>query len=951
MILLKANAELKKVFLSLIKTLGTNVVWDSIFVVTNNTLILHGKVRSLFFNYDTKQINTNLIDLDIDGSKIIEIINDDMLVNTLNMTLYAFGKWGAINGLRVEKDYAQLNRLFSQILQDIKIEPSFRDDNFRFYKNKILYTYEDVIQAILNLSNPEENQQSEPNSDCEKHSEDNGLEPSHHDKYNPETPNSSSDNRWKTSVSENDYDEEYKLGLWHNMKWLTKPMSFVKTERTEQETKSRLGNSFYPVDYKCPSCGKKLYISLFPVNKEFLIETDEGRVYLARAYTCNSCNCFYTPRPDKLLEEGDIYFLEFDEDRTAYEDYLELLGNAGERCANYKFNEYEAQHNQNKNAPIPKTLDQICNELDSLSEKELDKLEDKIYSGFYPETAVEKFYPAVSKEKKIKSAKSKALKNSANKDFHKKKTANKDTSKLNEPEETSNPTGKKSTSTPPKNSLQKESFSSKSTDELKNIYQKLSGQDGKDEDAVQAMNAVKEQLTEKLKEKYDAHMAVVQRMSPKQLKDLKLRIESEQLIDSEEKKPYLEQINKILYSNQKKVLEEKASACKGKSYHEINRVIDEINDINDTDIPLSFKKPILDALYEQRKKSGEKEVEYLMSTLPPQLNKRQFQQFLDKLHKYEDVDISPYEKQLEQRRGLVEQQEINSFIARSNKNDRSSLYQLYNDLKEQGFSEKNVQPYLDKLHNKIYAMDQEAIQKLVPSLMDMTFEDGLKAMEKIKNGVFLPELKIDTLEMLDKRLTKMKVDECDQLARKLKKDMLPQVKDMSRLHFYEARKAMRGDMEEEELALFEKVLNGYASDRNPYEYPILLSDSSRFSNGKEGFVLTPDHLFYNGLLHSGVISVMDIDTVEEKNGLISKGVFAEKDTGDKVKLPIALSSKEWKGFAKAMGDFISYLQEKPESRNVSYLAKEKHEKKCCFRCGYVYTDGNVCPKCGSKNNK
>lgn len=945
MILLKANPDLKKVFSSLIKTLGTNVIWDYIFVVTNNTLILHGKVRSLFFNYDTKKINTNLIDIEIDESKITEIINDDMLVNTLNMTLYTFGKWGAINGLRVEKDYAQLNRLFSQILQEIKIEPSFRDDNFRFYKNKILFSYEDVIQEILNQSNPNQSDESLLNSEPKKDKEEESQS-----KENLENSNDSSDNRWKTPVSENDDDEEYKLGLWHNMRWITKPMSFVKTERTEQETNSRLGNSFYPVDYKCPTCGNKLYISLFPVNREFLIETDEGRVYLARAYTCNSCNCFYTPRPDKLLEEGDIYALEFDEDRTAYEDYLELLGNAGERCANYKFNEYESQHNKNKNTPLPKTLDQVSSELDSLSTEELEKLEDKIYSGFYPETAVEKFYPSIRKEKKKKSKKNKDSLIS-NKSVISKEATHNDHTNLNNQVTESNPTAKKGASAPSKKPINNQDFSSKTADELKSIYQKLSGQEEKDDTTTQTINVVKKQLTEKLKEKYDAHMAVVQRMSPKQLKDLKLRIESEQIIDQEEKKPYLDQINKMLYSNQKKTLEEKASGCKGKSYQEINRVIAEINDIKDSDIPQSFKKPILDSLYEQRKKSGEKEVEFLMSTLPTQLNKRQFEQFMNKLKQYEEVDISPYEKQLEQRRGLVEQQEINSLIAQTNKKDRNTLYQLYNDLKEQGFSEKNVQPYLDKIHNKIYAMDQEAIQKLVPSLMDMTFEDGLKAMEKIKNGVFLPELKMDTLEMLDKRLTKMKVDECDQLARKLKKDLLPQIKDMSKLHFYEARKAMRGDMDEEELALFDKVLNSYASDRNPYEYPILLSDSSRFSTGKEGFVLTPDHIFYNSLLHSGVLSIMDIDTVEEKNGLISKGVFAEKNTGDKVKLPNSLSSKEWKGFAKVMDDFISYLQEKPESRNVAYLAKEKHEKKCCFRCGYVYTDGDVCPKCGSKNNK
>lgn len=33
--------------------------------------------------------------------------------DVLNVVLYAFGKWGNIKGLRVDKDYVQLNRLFA----------------------------------------------------------------------------------------------------------------------------------------------------------------------------------------------------------------------------------------------------------------------------------------------------------------------------------------------------------------------------------------------------------------------------------------------------------------------------------------------------------------------------------------------------------------------------------------------------------------------------------------------------------------------------------------------------------------------------------------------------------------------------------------------------------------------------------------------------------------------
>ena len=41
-------------------------------------------------------------------------------------------------------------------------------------------------------------------------------------------------------------------------------------------------------------------------------------------------------------------------------------------------------------------------------------------------------------------------------------------------------------------------------------------------------------------------------------------------------------------------------------------------------------------------------------------------------------------------------------------------------------------------------------------------------------------------------------------------------------------------------------------------------------------------------------------------------------------------------FLTKLNRFIQYLQEKPESRSVEYLAEEKHPVKCCYRCGYVY---------------
>ena len=149
MILLKANSELKNVFERMLKAMKVNVTWTGKFVVLNNFLILSGTVRSLIFNFDNRKVITNIIELPEREEDTQAIEDNEFLTNVLNMTLYAFGKWGVIKGIRVDQDYSQLNDLFHAILKDMKINPGFRDDNFRFYKDNLQITYEEVVQAAM----------------------------------------------------------------------------------------------------------------------------------------------------------------------------------------------------------------------------------------------------------------------------------------------------------------------------------------------------------------------------------------------------------------------------------------------------------------------------------------------------------------------------------------------------------------------------------------------------------------------------------------------------------------------------------------------------------------------------------------------------------------------------------------------------------------------------------
>ena len=293
MIVLKADSELKMTFERLIKTMHANVNWTGLFVALDNYLILQGEVRSLFFHFDSRKVAENIVDLPIKEDEIKD--TDEAAVrDVINMILYAFGKWGTIQGLRVEKNTEQLNTLFGHVLAGIYIEPEYTTQYFRFYHAGKRITYEDVIQAALEAK--------------------------------------------EAVQKEEEADEEQ--GLWHKVEWKMAHTVFERIELSLSErAKGRIGNNFYKVGYRCPKCKGNLHMIMYPKGKEFRIETPEGVVLLAKACTCAACHRFYTPRPWKLLGDGDIYLMDFEEDKKAYEDYLELMGRNGEHEANSRYNQ------------------------------------------------------------------------------------------------------------------------------------------------------------------------------------------------------------------------------------------------------------------------------------------------------------------------------------------------------------------------------------------------------------------------------------------------------------------------------------------------------------------------------------------------------------------------------------------------------------------------------------
>ncbi len=1011
MLLLKANPELKKVFERLIGTVKAPVTWTGVFAVANNNLVLVGELRSLIFNFNNKKVYTNIMDIPLENKKTDIIPNDALINNMLNVTLYAFGKWGSIGGLKVEKDYAALNQLFMAIFRTVGVEAEFRTENFRFYKNGIQITYEEVLQAAMELLKNEGKVQEEEEEeaadkvgkkdfeDTEKAGEeDSGNTEETRLDEEQNTENVAEKEETKTGDDHGtDVEEEYELGLWHKLCWKMAQAEFARGTQSEEDlVKSRIGHNFYMTDYICPECGEKLYAGVYPVDHELLIETEEARVFIARAYTCASCHTFYTPRPEKLLQEGDVYRLSFGEDNIAYQDYLDVLGERAAKTSNYKMNEYESERGKKKTAPAMEETQGSGEEAGKEAGK--DDRQAALQQGAKAPTEIKwtmkgaetaaSGESAGSRAEVSKAAGHESLKSEERTMQFGKKQLKKEQieqeqlkkERMNE-EKAVKEESVKAESVKEKASGQeavmertKAKLSAKTTEELKailnafgeKIYSPATGigrvsvpeahrpHVPQDTTPEIYLRAVRETYNDKMNAKINARMSTLDKLAANQLSELRGQIEEADFLAKEDKADYIGRIDDLLYSEEEKFIEQRVELGRNRTYDEINRIIEEIEK---RDCPDELKKDAVHRLIKMRENRAEREVEHLILNMPLHLDRKQLSVYLDKLNQYKEVDLTPYQKQLERRRDLAEKEEIAAFVKRGGKKDRQTLWELYGQINGQDYKEENKAPFLEKIYDKIRSMDEAKIEEVCPSVVSLSFEDGLKAYEEIEQMMLLPELKVNTLEMIERRLTKLKTDESVQLMRKLRHDLEEKIPNLERFYFYDAREEGRHRTEEpedggesKEKAAMYRAINGYGAARSAYEYPLLVGDISKNANGKEGFVLTPDHIFYRTLFGSGTVAVTDIEKVAENKGLFGKGIYLHRITGKKVKMPNPAGKESNAAFTAVMDEFVAYLQEKPESRSVSYLAKDKHDVKCCYRCGYTYKGGNVCPRCGSKMN-
>ena len=776
MIVLRANPEMEATFQRLIQTTGERVKWNGNFVVIGNYLILHGENRSLFFNFDNRKVVSNFIELSINEDDVIDIKEYPKIQNIINMLLYAFGKWGTVKGLKVEKSESELNLLFVTILKEIGVEPDYSWLKFRFLKDGILITYEDVIQLAIE------------------------------EKENP--------------LKEMEESEQEKEGLWHSLVWKRCHRAFTKDAISEeQRNENRIGFNFYMVGYRCPRCSSHLHMIVFPEDNPQVIDTDDGPLMLSRAYTCADCGIFFTPRPELLLSEGDIYEMDFEGDQRAYEDYRELLGRRGERTTNCHFNEFVDDRQQQK--AILEEMHRLMEGLDederrqqrevlrNVSEAELAKLIQAIPTmndlllqrfygiledGFYSNKAIKENESAIKEnEKKQKKRRKQKLKEELERQKQEEKQREKgekenkkddDVKQANDVEQRRKDLDRR------REYMEEDTAEDKAISEelerkarIKAEYEReLRDAMNQDEHSVRIQGEVqseknsgkeykgrKEDEFEENNQSEDNHV--------KEKSSLERQRESEGQIEQNVEKERKREKQKAAFARLKK----KAESVFGKSYHKINHVIKEIEE---EDLSHEQKEELLPSLRKERQIRGEQEVEEFMTGLAANMDRKQYKKLAQRLKEYADIDISVYQEKLDVKRAPVEKEEIQKMVNRTNLQDRAAIVDLLRRLEEEEFSKRVLQPFMEHILDNLKAIDQKELERLCLDHEKMNFEDVSRLYETIRDGNFLPELKNNALEMLSKRLARIKVEECDLLVKKLQRQMEGEISDNSRHHFY-----------------------------------------------------------------------------------------------------------------------------------------------------------------------
>ena len=109
-------------------------------------------------------------------------------------------------------------------------------------------------------------------------------------------------------------------------------------------------------------------------------------------------------------------------------------------------------------------------------------------------------------------------------------------------------------------------------------------------------------------------------------------------------------------------------------------------------------------------------------------------------------------------------------------------------------------------------MDENEIEEITGDPAHMSFDEGMDAYQKIAEGPYLPDLKDNALELLSRRLSKIKTDECEQLVNKLKNELEEAgITESQKHYFYPARKVLLKQAVPQETEVIDYAMASYAA--------------------------------------------------------------------------------------------------------------------------------------------
>ena len=887
MIVLKSTAELHLVFNKLIKTLSVPVEWNGNFVISGNFLILPGKERSVIFNYDTRRVTTNLSD-DKLSRKVPEPIKEGSgLINIFNLVLYAFGKWGALKGITVEKDYKKINTLFGAVFGAYGVSADYTEQHCFWYKDGTRITYEDVIQLAI------ESEHRQPES-------------------------------------EEDIEEE--TGLWHSTTWKFDNQSFIFEKLPmAQRRKGRIGHNFYKVGYACPHCGEKLYMASFSGREKPVIDTVEGRVQLARAFFCPSCVIFYTPLPEAGLEDEEVYYLDFDGDKTAGNDYMEMLGRLGTREVNGDFNKYVDRVNDEGRTTTRQSLNGIDKGI-SDERRSLNGIDKGIKDDRRSLNGIDK---GIKDDRRSLNGIDKGIKDD-------RRSLNGIDKGISDDRRSLNGIDK---------GISDDRRSLNGIDKgIKDDRRSLNGIDKGIKDDRRSLNGIDKGISDDRSDLNGIDKGISDdRRSLNGVR--KFDDENEQISDKVSGNPDKEDVFDIVH--------EKAAV---------------MADIDGTGELHTYRKDTShvrckDAIKSSRRKLRIRRLAVLFKSFSivkwfrrkgygkasKENSDKELYRNAERISAPGAVTASDgkagYTMREEAESAPAQRRKLDELLEKTGNATRKDIVDLLDKVKAGHFDKTVQMEYAGKLQEDIAALDRRRIDEACKGYLDYNGEELEKLYSMIEEEEFLPEIKAAALDSVAGRLWKIRNEEAELLVKRIKKSLCENgVSENHALYFYPAMEILEGRADTHVKDHLECAVDSYAPGLGRYEYPVIMEDTTGKQNGKRGMFITPDAIYYGNFYTYGHIMAENIERIGSYTGFMGRYVIVYLDDGSKIRLSSVIAKDELEAYAMTLNDFVMYLKQKPFSRKEKYLAKESHDVICCFRCGYVYKNMKECPKCGYKFN-